>query len=88
MNKEERFILVETIKKKSIKTIIGSFNEICNKIENQNKKADNDDFKTKKIVVYDRKYSDSGLKLNCWQEVGNDILYSQFIDSYFGDETL
>ena len=36
----------------------------------------------------DRKYSNSGLKLNCWQEVGDNILYSQFIDSYFGDETL
>ena len=88
MNKEERFILVETFKDDSIKPIIGSFNEICNEIEYQNKKADNDDFKTKKIVVYDRKYSDSGLKLNCWQEVGDDILYSQFIDSYFGDDEL
>lgn len=29
MNKEERFILVETFKDDSIKTIIGSFNEIC-----------------------------------------------------------
>ena len=55
MNKEERFILVETFKDDSIKPIIGSFNEICNEIEYQNKKADNDDFKTKKIVVYDRK---------------------------------
>lgn len=88
MNKENRFILVETFKDDSIKTIIGSFNEICNEIEYQNKKADSDDFKTKKIVVYDRKYSDSGLELNCWQEVGDDILYSQFIDSYFGDDEL
>ena len=88
MNKEERFILVETVKDESIKTIIGRSNENCNKNEKKNKKADNDDFKTKKIVVYDRKYSDSGLKLNCWQEVGDDILYSQFIDSYFGDDEL
>ena len=42
MNKEERFILVETFKDDSIKTIIGSFNEICNEIEYQNKKADSD----------------------------------------------
>ena len=87
MNKEERFILVETFKDDSIKTIIGSFNEICNEIEYQNKKADNDDFKTKKIVVYDRKYSDETM-LDCYYEVSNRLLYSQFIDSYFGDESL
>ena len=88
MNNKERFILVEIFKDDSIKIIIGNFNDICEEIEYQNKKTQNDDFKTKNIIVYDRKYSDNDLKLNCYYEVGNDILYSQFIDSYFGDDEL
>lgn len=88
MQKNDRFILVETFNDDSIKTIIGDFNAICEEIEYQNTKEENDYFKTKNIVVYDRKYSDSGLELNCYYEVGNDILYSQFIDSYYGDEEL
>ena len=40
------------------------------------------------MILKLKKYSDSGLKLNCWQEVGDNILYSQFIDSYFGDDEL
>lgn len=88
MEKKDRFILVETYNDDSFKTIIGSFDEICKEIEYQNAKEENDYFKTKNIVVYDRKYSDSGLELNCYYEVGNNILYSQFIDSYYGDEEL
>jgi len=88
MQKNDRFILVETFNDDSIKTIIGDFNAICEEIEYQNKKAKDDYFKTKNIIVYDRKYSDSDLNLNCYQEVGDDILYSQFLDSYYLDEEL
>lgn len=88
MNKEERFILVMVYLDDSIKTIIGSFDEICNEIEYHLNKAENDEFRLKNAIVYDRKESDSGLKLNCWQEVGDRILYSQFIDSYYLDENL
>lgn len=88
MESKSRFILVETFKDDSIKTILGSFNDVCEEVEYQINKADDDALKTKNIVVYDRKYSDDDLKLNCYYEVGNDILYSQFIDSYFGDEEI
>ena len=88
MKANDRFILVETYKDDSIKTIIGSFDDICKEIEYQINKKENDDFKTKNMVVYDRKYSSDDLELNCYYEVNNDILYSQFIDSYFYDKEL
>ncbi len=88
MQKNDRFILVETFNDDSIKTIIGDFNAICEEIEHQNKRAKDDYFKTKNIIVYDRKYSDNDLNLNCYQEVGDYILYSQFLDSYYLDEEL
>ena len=88
MKANDRFILVETYKDDSIKTIIGSFDDICKEIEYQVNKKENDDFKMQNAIVYDRKYSDNDLKLNCYYEVNNRLLYSQFIDSYFGDETL
>jgi hypothetical protein len=88
IKKEDRFILVEIFKDDSTKTIIGNFDNICKEIEYQVNKTENDEFKAKKIVVYDRKYSDNDLNLNCYYEVENRILYSQFIDSYYLDEEL
>lgn len=83
---EDRFILVETFKDNSIKTIIADFNTICNEIEYQLDKIEknsNDYFGITNAVVYDRQYSSSDLDLNCYYEVYNRVLYSQFIDSYF-----
>lgn len=88
MNKDNRFILVAIYNDDSVKTIISNFDEICNEIEYELRKEENDEFKAKKVIVYDRKYSDDDMKLNCYYEVENRILYSQFIDSYFGEEDL
>lgn len=88
MNKKDRFVLVAIYKDDSIKTIISNFDEICNEIEYELKKTENDEFKAKKIIVYDRKYSNNDMNLNCYYEVENRILYSQFIDSYFEEEDL
>ena len=51
--------IVETYKDDSIKTIIGSFDDICKEIEYQVNKKENDDFKMQNAIVYDRKYSDN-----------------------------
>ena len=88
MNKDNRFILVAIYNDESVKTIISNFDEICNEIEYELRKAEDDEFKAKQVIVYDRKYSDDDMKLNCYYEVENRILYSQFIDSYFGEEDL
>ena len=88
MNKDNRFILVAIYNDESVKTIISNFDEICNEIEYELRKAEDDKFKAKKVIVYDRKYSDDDMKLNCYYEVENRTLYSQFIDSYFGEEDL
>lgn len=88
MNKDNRFILVAIYNDESVKTIISNFDKICNEIEYELRKAEDDEFKAKKVIVYDRKYSDDDMKLNCYYEVENRILYSQFIDSYFGEEDL
>ena len=88
MNKDNRFILVAIYNDESVKTIISNFDEICNEIEYELRKTEDDEFKAKKVIVYDRKYSDDDMKLNCYYEVENRILYSQFIDSYFGEEDL
>ena len=88
MNKDNRFILVAIYNDDSVKTIISNFNAVCNEIEYELRKEENDEFKAKKVIVYDRKYSDDDMKLNCYYEVENRILYSQFIDSYFGEEDL
>lgn len=85
MNNKERFVLVIVYKDLSVKTIINDFNEVCNEIEYHLRKNKNDEFIPIKMVVYDRKYSNNDLELNCYYEVENDILYSQFIDSYFGE---
>ena len=85
---DKRFVLVETYKDDSIKTIIGTFNDICNETEYQLNKDKDDDFALKSAIVYDRKYSDDDLKLNCYYNVSDRVLYSEFIDSYYGDESL
>ena len=92
MKAEERFILVKVFINDEIKTIVGKFNDICDEIENQHKLnimfyVENNS-KTKKMVVYDRKYSTSDKELDCWEEVTDATLYSQFLDSYYGDEEL
>ena len=88
MENNDRFILVETYKGKSIHTIIGTFDEICEEIEFQlyQKQPKEDYFKIEQAIVYDRKYSDSGLDLKCYYNVSDSVLYSQFIDSYYGEE--
>lgn len=83
MEIKDRFVLVILYQDKSIKTIIGNFDTICNELEYQIGKDNEDLFKAEKMVVYDRKYSDNDLKLNCYYEIFDSITYSQFIDSYF-----
>lgn len=90
MEKNERFILVEIYKDNTIKTMIGSFNSICKEVEHQLNKIEENKNHYSNIVsatIYDRKDS-SETMLDCYYEVSNRILYSQFIDSYFGDENL
>lgn len=85
---DKRFILVETYKDDSIKTIIGTFDDICNETEYQLNKDKDDDFALKSAIVYDRKYSKDDLELDCYYNVGDRVLYSEFIDDYYGDESL
>ena len=90
MEKNERFILVEIYKDNNIKTMIGSFNSICKEVEHQLNKIEENKNHYSNIVsatIYDRKDSGENM-LDCYYEVSNRILYSQFIDSYFGDESL
>ena len=90
MEKNERFILVEIYKDNNIKTMIGSFDSVCKEVEHQLNKIEenkNHYFNIVSAIIYDRKYSDETM-LDCYYEVSNRILYSQFIDSYFGDESL
>ena len=98
MNKEERFILVRVFEDNSVITILGSFDEICNDIEYELSKIETNDkrfYKVKNMVVYDRKESDSGMNLNCNYVIYDEtikeyprIAYSEFIDSYYGDDSL
>ena len=98
MNKEERFILVRVFEDNSIMTIIGSFDKICNDIEYELTKIENNDkrfFQVKNMVVYDRKESTSDMDLNCNYTIYDETIkkyprinYSEFVDSYYGAEDL
>ena len=90
MAKNERFILVEIYKDNTIKTMIGSFNSICKEVEHQLNKIEENKNHYSNIVsatIYDRADSTETM-LDCYYAVSKTILYSQFIDSYFGDESL
>lgn len=96
MNNDERFILVRVYEDYSVKTIVGNFDDICNEIEYElNKIENNQIYQVKNIVVYDRKFSDSGAELNCNYVIYDETIkkyprvsYSEFIDSYYGDNDL
>ena len=85
---DKRFVLVETYQDDSIKVIIGTFDDICKETEYQLNKDESDLFALKNAVVYDRKYSKDDLKLDCYYNVSDRVLYSEFIDDYYGDESL
>ena len=74
---DDRFILVKVLKDDSIKAYIGTFNDICNEIEKGGYAN------IKRSIVFDRQDSDGDLNLNCYEYVGDNILYSQFIDAYY-----
>lgn len=86
MEKSSRFVYSCTYSDYSTDLLVGSFDTICNCIERELNKADDDMFKYKYINIIDR-------ELGISFEINDDYnmartLYSQFIDSYYGDETL
>lgn len=86
MDRTDRFVYSCTYIDYSTDLCVGSFDTICNLIERQLNKENDDMFKYKYINVIDRKEG-------CSFEINDDYgmartLYSQFVDSYYGDETL
>lgn len=86
MSKEDRFVYSCVYSDYSTDLVVGSFDTICNLIERQLDMAENDMCKYKYINVIDRKEGIS-FEINEEYKMGR-TLYSQFIDSYYGDESL
>lgn len=86
MEKSSRFVYSCTYNDYSTDLLVGSFDTICNNIERELNKADDDMFKYKYINIIDR---EQGISFEINDDYGMArTLYSQFIDSYYGDETL
>lgn len=86
LDKTSRFVYSCVYSDYSTDLLVGSFDTICNLVERELNKSENDKFRYKSIVIIDR---DCGATFN----IDNDYqmertLYSQFVDSYFEDETI
>lgn len=81
MEKSSRFVYSCTYNNYSTDLLVGSFDTICNTIERELNKGN-----YKYINIIDRQ---QGISFEINNEYGMErTLYSQFIDSYYGDETL
>jgi len=81
MEKSSRFVYSCTYNNYSTDLLVGSFDTICNTIERELNKGN-----YKYINIIDRQ---QGISFEINNEYGMArTLYSQFIDSYYGDETL
>lgn len=86
MEKSSRFVYSCTYSDYSTDLCVGSFDTICSLIERQLDTKNDNMFKYKYINVIDRELGIS-FEINDEYNMAR-TLYSQFIDSYYGDETL